>query len=199
MNKNLQLAAISNGNKKKLRAKALQLREGIAKSAIKEYSEKITQNLIDNFDFSYKKTHLFFPIPNKNEYESWLLYETIKEKSKIHTSIFQKNIQKWQCISFNNNTSFSRTAFNVPVPTNYKETKWKEIDIILVPLILFDEKGNRIGYGKGIYDEILTFLNPNCVKIGVSILDCSNEIINKESHDIPLDYCQTAESLFIFK
>ena len=93
---------------------------------------------------------------------------------------------------------FSNTAFNVPAPTDYKKSDWKEIDIILIPLLLFDEKGNRIGYGKGIYDKILTFLNPNCIKIGISILECSTILIDKESHDISLDYCQTSKTLFTF-
>lgn len=198
LNKNLHLAATSNGNKIKLRAKSLHLRESVSKSAIKDYSNKITQKLIDNFKFENKNIHLFFPIPNKNEYDSWGLYNIIKETSKIHTSIYNKEAKTWECISFQKNTIFSNTAFNVPAPIDYKKSDWKEIDIILIPLLLFDEKGNRIGYGKGIYDRILTFLKPNCIKIGISILECSKIIIDKESHDISLDYCQTSNALFTF-
>ena len=31
-----------------------------------------------------------------------------------------------------------------------------EIDILVVPGIAFDKKGNRLGYGKGFYDRLLS-------------------------------------------
>ena len=58
---------------------------------------------------------------------------------------------------------------------------------------------HRIGYGKGIYDKILFSLNKNCIKIGVSLLECSDQLIDFQKHDIPLDYCQTSTVLHRFE
>jgi 5-formyltetrahydrofolate cyclo-ligase len=61
-----------------------------------------------------------------------------------------------------------------------------KIDLLIIPGIAFDLKGNRIGYGKGYYDRFLSLYKAKC-KMGLSY-DCQiiNEIPNNE-HDIPVD------------
>ena len=90
------------------------------------------------------------------------------------------------------------TKFNVPTPITYESSNWDEIDIIIVPLLVFDNLGNRIGYGKGIYDAILEKTRKNCIKIGVSFFKCSPLNIDSEPHDISLNYCQTPFQLNCF-
>ena len=67
-----------------------------------------------------------------------------------------------------------------------------------MPLLCFDDYGNRIGYGKGIYDQICKCLNKSCVKIGLSFFEAHQNTIEKEKHDIPLDFCQTPLKLYKF-
>ena len=42
---------------------------------------------------------------------------------------------------------------------------------MIIPLLAFDNKGARVGYGKGLYDRFLAQCNPNCIKIGVSLFE----------------------------
>ena len=46
-------------------------------------------------------------------------------------------------------------AFGVPVPV---VREWLEPDILVVPLLAFDCRGNRLGYGGGYYDRTLARL-----------------------------------------
>jgi len=40
-----------------------------------------------------------------------------------------------------------------PDPKQHQEISPQNIDWVIIPLLAFDEKGNRVGYGKGYYDR----------------------------------------------
>ena len=68
---------------------------------------------------------------------------------------------------------------------------------IKIPLLASDLNGNRVGYGGGYYDSFLI----NCKKskkIGVSLEEPINKIIDIDEFDIKLDYCITPKSIYKF-
>src|SRR5690606_13586233 len=73
-----------------------------------------------------------------------------------------------------------------------------QLDAVIIPLLAFDQKGNRIGYGKGFYDRFLSACRPDCLKVGLSFFDPVNDIADAEPTDIPLDYCITAKETIAF-
>ncbi len=60
------------------------------------------------------------------------------------------------------------------------------LDVIIVPLLGFDQKLQRIGYGGGYYDRLLAAY-PNALKIGVCYESGKVEHVPAEPHDIPMD------------
>lgn len=74
----------------------------------------------------------------------------------------------------------------------------RQIDLVLMPLLIFDVKGNRVGYGKGFYDRYLSQCRQDILKIGLSYLPAINRIEDVDPFDIPLDYCATPERLYDF-
>lgn len=74
-------------------------------------------------------------------------------------------------------------------------------DIILVPLAVFDGRGNRIGYGAGYYDRAIAEMKKKGKTpqlIGLAF-DCQKvDIIAHEAHDIPLDAVLTQSGLTRF-
>lgn len=60
-----------------------------------------------------------------------------------------------------------------------------DIDVIVVPAVAFDEKGYRLGYGKGFYDKFLS--NQNALKIGLAYDFQVLKEIPRDLHDIPVD------------
>ena len=47
----------------------------------------------------------------------------------------------------------------------------QQIEVVFVPLVAFDETGNRVGYGKGFYDEFLKNCSKDTIKIGLSFFE----------------------------
>ena len=76
----------------------------------------------------------------------------------------------------------------------------KEIipDLIMVPLVAFDNRLNRIGYGKGYYDRSLrkiSKIKKNAISLGIaySFQKCRKIPTNK--HDFKLDYIFTEKGI----
>jgi 5-formyltetrahydrofolate cyclo-ligase len=60
------------------------------------------------------------------------------------------------------------------------------IDLVVIPGVAFDKKGNRMGRGAGYYDRILKRL-PQANKIGLAYSFQMQESIPTEAHDIAMD------------
>ena len=69
-----------------------------------------------------------------------------------------------------------------------------DMDIILVPLVGFDESGNRLGMGKGFYDRTLSHAGTRPQVIGLAH-DCQEADLVPESWDVPVGMVATGTRL----
>ena len=193
------MAATSSGNKNRLRKSAFTERLDLKEEDIEINSIKISNHLLDNFSLLNKNVHLFYPIYKNKEVNTWHIHNAVNSNFAIFTSINENSKDKWECVSFNPSVKFTKGKLDIPIPSDYKLEGFDKIEVILIPLLVFDKLGNRIGYGKGIYDRILKKLNKNCLKIGLSFFEASRENIQVDIYDQALDYCQTPNKLYSFK
>lgn len=72
-----------------------------------------------------------------------------------------------------------------PKPVEQHKVKHSSIDLVMVPGIVFNEKGYRIGFGGGYYDRFLS----NYTNTSLSLLSTSQLASNLpvEEHDIPVN------------
>ncbi len=70
------------------------------------------------------------------------------------------------------------------------------IDVVFIPLLSFDYKGNRVGYGKGYYDRFLLNCKEECLKIGLSFFEEEQCVFDVEDTDISLDFCVTPKQVY---
>jgi len=68
-------------------------------------------------------------------------------------------------------------------------------DIVLLPLVAFDDRGYRIGYGGGYFDRTLASLSPRPLAIGVGFELGRVDSVRPEPHDIRLDIIVTEAGL----
>ncbi len=95
-------------------------------------------------------------------------------------------------------TAFIENKFGIEEPVSGSIIEPKKVEMIFVPLLAFDKKGHRVGYGKGYYDKFLHHCRPETIKIGFSFFDEPVQIDEIGIHDIALNFCVTPYQTFIF-
>ena len=96
-------------------------------------------------------------------------------------------------------TPLKENRRGIPEPVSGIKIKPEQIDIVFVPLLIFDLKGHRVGYGQGYYDRFLAQCGAKTVKVGLSFFDPVPEIKDVNAYDVPLDHCLTPGEAYHFK
>lgn len=81
-----------------------------------------------------------------------------------------------------------RGHWNIPVPANGPAVF---PDIVVAPLVGFDQEGYRLGYGGGFYDRTIAAAPTRPFLIGVGFAECRLPTIYPQPHDIPMDVIVT--------
>jgi len=74
----------------------------------------------------------------------------------------------------------------------------ESIDLVFVPLLAFDTRGARLGYGGGFYDRLFAACRPDTLWIGLSHLEASDTFLPQEPHDLKLNYALTPKNIYEF-
>lgn len=102
------------------------------------------------------------------------------------------------CAQVNDDTYFEKTKLGIDEPVDAILSIADELDMIIVPLLAFDVKGNRVGYGAGYYDRFLKTCRDDVLKIGFSFFDAVPHISDVSRYDVKLDYCFTPHRTYRF-
>lgn len=144
--------------------------------------------------------HLFLPIEKQNEINTEFLLHILQGKDK-NVVLAKSNFSDMtlQHILLTDTTEIKSNAFGIPEPKNGMEIQPQQLDVVFVPLLASDKKGNRVGYGKGFYDRFLSNCKDDVQKVGLSFFEPIDEISDVNATDVKLDYLVTPEKTFQFK
>lgn len=84
-------------------------------------------------------------------------------------------------------------SFQIEEPTGNDLTDVDDIELMVIPAVAFDRKGNRLGRGKGFYDRLLK--TSRATKIGVGYEFQLLDSIPCEPHDVAMDMVITQKTL----
>jgi 5-formyltetrahydrofolate cyclo-ligase len=87
---------------------------------------------------------------------------------------------------------------NIPEPPDSDPVPLDMIDLILVPGLVFDRKGNRIGRGLGFYDRFLAQEGIRAVTCGLAFREQLVDDLSCEPHDRPIRMLITDEETLRF-
>lgn len=136
---------------------------------------------------------VFWPIRGEPDLRLWM--ERISARGAVCALpvVIERNapliFRAWQPDS-----PLEKGAAGIPIPVRGEQVI---PDVLVVPMIGFDQKCYRLGYGEGYYDRTLAFLTNQPRVIGIGYSQATLHTIHPQPHDIPMDVIVTErETIF---
>lgn len=164
----------------------------------------MSTSIADTFFFTLnlgaiKALHCYLPIDKFNEPNTKLIFERVwQEFPELTTTVPRIDFATGELSSvvYSSTCPVMQNKWGVNEPEGGTVVNPEAIDVAIVPLLCFDERGYRVGYGKGYYDRLLANCRPNCMKVGLSFFPPIETIEGVHEHDVPLDLFITCESVY---
>jgi 5-formyltetrahydrofolate cyclo-ligase len=103
-----------------------------------------------------------------------------------------------EAVACHADTIFEANAINILEPLENEIVDPQDIDLVLIPMLVCDMKGARVGYGKGYYDRYLSRCREDCIKVGVSYFEPIAQVKDANEFDVPLNFCITPQKAYVF-
>lgn len=177
--------------KSELRRHMLQLRRALSAEEVQRRSEQIADQFFSRFALKAGQTvHVFLPILKNNEVNTWLIINRLRQQHPevrvaVPVTDVAQNILTHHHLT--DEAVLIENKWGIPEPQNAHIIHAPEVDIVLIPLLAFDEAGHRVGYGKGFYDRFLADCRPDVLKVGLSLEPPVKRIADPNPFDVPLD------------
>jgi len=185
--------------KKALRTKYKALRNELTEIDVEEKSLAIANEILKLPIWEKTYFHLFLPIEEQKEVNTEFILHLLSGKDK-EIVVSKSNFETRNMTHFllTDNTKIKKNEYNIPEPVDGLEVPAAKIDVVFVPLLAFDKKGNRVGYGKGFYDKFLAQCKPEIIKIGLSFFEPEELISDVFESDVLLNYCVSPNGVWTF-
>lgn len=183
--------------KSEIRKLYLEKRKTLSRDEVFLLSDKIFENFIQFFKpISDQKIHIFLQIEKFNEIRTDVFIEKLFEEN-IRVFVPKIVHDKMKSVEITPKTVYKKNKWDILEPIA-PSTKINDFDFVITPLLYCDNKGNRVGYGKGFYDRFFAELDENVKKIGINYFNPLEGIDDVDSFDISLDYLFTPTEILSF-
>lgn len=176
--------------KKEIRKEILEIRNNLSKEVSKNKSKSIISKFIKTKEFLISKNIMVY-MDFKNEVNTKELIEYMLKNNKNviipYTDMVEVNIIPVEIKSLSD-LVYCKYGYLEPKKECVENPfNINEIDLIIVPGVVFDKNRNRVGFGKGYYDKLL-YKKRNDVKAIAFAYDFQIlESVPFEKHDIKMD------------
>jgi len=171
----------------------------MALAEIEEKSLAIANRLLTLDIWNKTYYHLFLSMETQKEVHTDVVLNILAGKDKevvVPRSNFEACTLQHYLLT--DNTKITISEYGIPEPVDGLEVPAQKIDVVFVPLLAFDGKGHRVGYGKGFYDRFLSACRPEVITVGLSFFEAEEGSIPHNETDVPLDFCVTPHSVYNF-
>lgn len=165
-------------DKRYLRDQARAQRASLSPAEILEKSGRICRNVLEVLDGTHP---LLVYVSKPSEVNTHALIEELIARGKtVIVPIIEKDTKTLRLSYLVNPAVLQQSTFNVPEPVGHElPARASDVKAVLIPMLAFDKRGNRLGYGAGYYDRFLSAY-PHLIRIGLAFA-C------QELQEIPAD------------
>ena len=187
-----------NNIKSVLRSHYLKLRSKFTSQQIDNFSIEIVNRCLEVNLWNKSVYHLFMASEQNKEIDTAHLLSVLQGKDKqiVIPKILDDHVLEHYLLF--DPTPLKMSHWGIPEPQSGIKINSNQIDVVFVPLLIFDLQGHRIGYGKGYYDRFLAKCRKETIKVGLSYFDPIERIEDIQSHDIPIDFGITRDRIYEF-
>jgi len=179
--------------RKQQRERLIADRMAVAEILHQQWSETISGLLQHDFpDLRRMKIGLYWPF--RGEYDPRTAARHFWECGA--TLALPEVIEKHQPLCFREwwpDVPMKPGAYNIPIPQG---TQCVQPDVLIIPMVGFDRKGYRLGYGSGYFDRTLAASAVCPMTIGVAFEIQRLEDVHPQQHDIAMHYIVTEAGVF---
>ena len=182
-------------SKKDLRKRILSIRNNMPGEDVVNNSRIIRDKII-GLDVYKQSKVIFIYMDFKNEVmTSDLIKHMLSEKKRVVVPYTDTISTVLIPSEITGESDLKLNSFGYSEPKKVSPVNIEEIDLVIVPGLVFDKNLNRIGFGKGYYDRILNKLKASARKVAVAHDFQVLEEIPAEEHDVKMDMIITEKSI----
>ncbi|WP_245574381.1 5-formyltetrahydrofolate cyclo-ligase [Desulfovirgula thermocuniculi] len=183
-------------SKSELRREVLKARSRLSPLEVAQKSELITRRVLSLGEFRRARTIMAY-VDFRNEVKTGELIRASMAMGKRVavplTDLQHKRLIPSLLQDFPGDLAPGAWGILEPRPGSLRPLEPEELDLVIVPGVAFDEKGNRLGYGGGFYDRFLPQTRPGTVWLALAFeLQICPEI-SPGPHDCPVHLIVTEE------
>ena len=187
-------------NKKELRGIYKEKRLALSKKTRDKMSLQIANQLLLLEIWQYNTYHLFLSIEKLCEINTEYILDILYGKDKeVVVPKMDKASKTLSSILLTKDTQLITNSWGIAEPESNEVVDPEQIDVVFIPLLAYDSKGNRIGYGGGYYDRLLRECRSQTLKIGLSYFSPEDDFgAICHPSDMPLDVVVTPVAIYHF-
>lgn len=187
--------------KKQIRQEYIEKRSLLTYSEIADMDDRMFNNFRTVDLQGAQQLLSYCSVPERKEFNTKICEQLLMLENpgmKIALPKLRDDDITMDAVEVNSGSILVKNRFNIPEPAEIKIVDPQLIDAVFVPLLAFDTRGFRVGYGKGFYDRYLSACAQDVVKIGFSYFEALDIIEDINEFDVPLNYCITPMRVYEF-
>ena len=196
------MRASRTGSKTELREAAIRYRGELTREKLLELSDRVTKNVMSSKEYRNSKTIATYVAKNDELETSGIIRHSLAMGKRVLVPVTQtrkNDLTFSELRDYESELAPGHFGVLEPKVRYIRPVPLREAELVLVPLVAWDDKGHRLGYGKGYFDSALSTIGFATMTMGLGFESQRIPNIPQETHDVGLRAVATERRIVYFE